>query len=67
MFNKLNSKKILDQVISDNQERDGCLLKYEKENNISHAMPIIVAGMMMQTFLNYIRGKTDLEHKMFIV
>lgn len=67
VFNKLNSKKILDQVISDNQERDGCLLKYEKENNISHAMPIVVAGMMIQTFLNYIRGKTDLEHKMFMV
>ena len=67
VFNKTNPRKVLDQVISDNQERDGCLLKYEKENNISHVMPLIVAGMMTQTFLNYIRGKTDLDSKIFMV
>lgn len=67
VFNKTNSRKILEQVLSDSQERNGCLLKYEKENDISHVMPLIVAGMMVQTFLNYIRGVDSLPDKIFMV
>lgn len=67
VFNKTVSRKILEQVLSDSQERTGCLLKYEKENNISHALPITVASMMLQTFLNYIRGVHPLPEKIFMV
>lgn len=67
VFNKSVSRKTLENMLSDSTERNGCLLKYEKENNISHVLPIIVAGMMMQTFLNYIRGVHPLHEKIFMV
>jgi hypothetical protein len=56
----------LRKYISDDNIRGGCLHEYEKEQNISHALPIIVAGMMLQAFLNWLRGeKTD--KKLFMV
>jgi molybdopterin/thiamine biosynthesis adenylyltransferase len=50
-------KEILQQYIDDTQEEGGCLLAYEKEENISHALPTVVAGMMVQSFLNKLRGQ----------
>lgn len=67
VLNKTQSKTKLDKFITDSQERTGCLLKFEKENNIAHALPITVASMMLQTFLNYIRGEDPLPEKIFMV
>jgi len=57
LFNSDLPKETLLPYIDDSKEEGGCLLAYEKEQNISHAIPIIVAGMMVQTFLNKIRGQ----------
>lgn len=67
VFNKTVSKDKLEKMLSDSQERNGCLLKFEKENNVSHALPIIVAGVMLQTFLNYVRGEKILPEKVFMI
>lgn len=67
VFNKSNSKAKLERYLSDSQERTGCLHKFEKEQNTAHALPIIVAGMMLQVFLNYIRGVEQLPEKDFMV
>lgn len=67
VFNKRNTKSKLEKMLSDSKERTGCLLKYEKENNIAHLTPIIVAAMMVQTFLNYIRGVEQLPEKIFMI
>jgi molybdopterin/thiamine biosynthesis adenylyltransferase len=50
-------KPALEPYIDDSQEEGGCLLAYEKEQNISHTLPTIVAGMMVQAFLNKLRGQ----------
>lgn len=55
----LNSKLLKETQASwldDSTEEAGCLFEVEKENNISHTLPIIVAGVMVQTFLNHLRG-----------
>lgn len=67
VFNKTVSRNKLEKMLSDSKERTGCLRAYEKEQNISHVLPIIVAGMMLQTFLNYYRGETALPDKIFMV
>lgn len=67
VFNSTLPKSTLEKMLSDSQERTGCLRKFEKENKISHALPVIVAGMMLQTFLNYIRGEENLPEKIFMV
>lgn len=67
LFNKNIPRSKLEQMLSDSQERTGCLLKYEKENDISHSLPIIVAGMMLQTFLNYLRDDPLPAEKLFII
>jgi molybdopterin/thiamine biosynthesis adenylyltransferase len=67
VFNKSIPQKKLEDMLSDSQERTGCLLKYEKENNISHAMPIVVSAVMLQVFLNYIRGDEKQPEKIFMV
>ena len=67
VFNKSLNKEHLEKMLNDSQERTGCLLKYEKENNVAHALPIIVAGMMLQTFLNFLRDDKPLAEKIFMV
>lgn len=67
VFNKTNSRKELEQMLSDSQERTGCLLAYEKEQNIAQVLPVIVAGMMTQVFLNYLRGIKVLPSKLFMI
>jgi molybdopterin/thiamine biosynthesis adenylyltransferase len=47
----------LEPFINDSQEEGGCLLAYEKEQNISHTLPTVVAAMMVQAFLNKLRGQ----------
>lgn len=67
VFNKTNSKSQLEKVINESQERKGCLLPFEKANQTAHALPIIVAGFMLQTFLNHIRGVKIHPEKMFMI
>lgn len=67
VFNKSVEKAKLEKMLSDSQERTGCLLKFEKEEQKAHALPVIVAGMMLQTFLNYLRGDKPLTEKIFMV
>lgn len=57
LFNSDLSKESLLPFVNDSKEEGGCLLAFEKEENISHTLPTIVAGMMVQTFLNKIRGE----------
>lgn len=62
LFNSDLPKEALLPYIDDSKEEGGCLLAYEKEQNISHALPIIVAGMMVQTFLNKLRGQVTYKN-----
>lgn len=65
VLNSEVDRPTLERTVDNSTERGGCLLQYEKENNISHATPKIVAAIMMQTFLNYLRGdKTYLNERM---
>ena len=50
-------KETLTTYIDSSKEEGGCLLAYEKEQNISHTLPVIVAGMMVQAFLNKLRDQ----------
>jgi len=66
LFNSDLPEDELKKYITDDNIRGGCLLKYEKEQNISHTLPTVVAGMMVQVFLNFLRGeKTD--KKLFMI
>jgi molybdopterin/thiamine biosynthesis adenylyltransferase len=66
LFTSQQTEEVLRKYITDSSDRGGCLYEYEKEQNISHALPIVVAGMMLQAFLNWFRGeKTD--KKVFLV
>lgn len=67
VLNKSLPKDLLQKFIDDSKERAGCLLAFEKANDISHALPIIVASTMIQVYLNYLRGVTALPEKIFMV
>jgi molybdopterin/thiamine biosynthesis adenylyltransferase len=55
LFNSDIAKEVLLPYIDESKEEGGCLLAYEKEQNISHTLPTIVAAMMVQVFLNRLR------------
>jgi molybdopterin/thiamine biosynthesis adenylyltransferase len=57
LFNSDLPKEQLQPYVDSSQEEGGCLLAYEKDQNISHTLPTIVAGMMVQSFLNKLRGQ----------
>lgn len=61
VFNSAVPKEVLLGYVSDSVEEGGCLLAYEKEQNISHTLPTIVAGMMVQNFLNKLRGEQSFK------
>ena len=50
-------QKQLEAALSDGKERTGCLREVDKKNKVSHVTPQIIAGIMAQTFLNYLRGE----------
>lgn len=64
VFNSQIPFSKLERYISDDTERGGCLLQYEKEQKISHTLPLIVASMMVQVFLQATRGKFVTAEKM---
>jgi molybdopterin/thiamine biosynthesis adenylyltransferase len=61
LYHSQLEQKALKKAINDSKERTGCLLEYDKKNKTSHVTPQIVAGMMTQTFLNYIREDLQLD------
>lgn len=65
IFNNSIPEQTLKNYLSDSVDEGGCLLEYEKQNNISHTLPLIVAGMMAQAFLNKLRGQPT--HKMIFM
>lgn len=67
VYHKGVGKSKLEASLNDSKERNGCLLKYEKENNISNTTPQTVASIMVQMFLNYIRDKLLPAAQTFIV
>ncbi len=52
---------VLKRFISEEDVRASCLLQYEKDNNISHVTPSIIAGISVQCFLNWLRGQPTKE------
>ena len=66
IFNSALPQDELKKYITEDNARGGCLLTFEKENNVSHTLPLVVGGMMVQAFLNFLRGeKTD--KKLFMI
>lgn len=49
----------LEKLFNSSDVKRGCLLAIDKENKVSHVTPLIVAGMMVQMFLNHIRGEDN--------
>lgn len=65
VFNSLIPRKQLEPTLNDSEAREGCLLRVDKENKVSHATPQIVATIMEQTFLNHLRGE-DIKEKLLL-
>ena len=57
MFNSDIPKEQLLPYIDESKEEGGCLLAYEKEQNISHTIPTIVAAMMVATMVVALSAK----------
>ena len=55
------SRKSIEGDLTDSTKRTGCLLDVDKKYKVSHATPQVVAAMMVQTFLNYLRGEVQSE------
>ncbi len=58
-------RKSLESTLTDTDVRGGCLLEVDKKAKVSHATPDIVAGMMVQCFLNHLRG-VDTSEKILL-
>jgi len=65
IFNSKVPADIRNSYLDDSTERGSCLLDYEKQNNISHAMPVIVGAAMVQVFLQAVRGNLVTKEKVF--
>jgi molybdopterin/thiamine biosynthesis adenylyltransferase len=61
LFNSDISRARLEKFLDDSTEDGGCLLAFEKEQNISHTTPTTVASMMVQVFLNKLRKYRSAE------
>ena len=57
VYNSKVSRKQLESDLTDSTERRGCLRAIDKEKKVSHITPQVVASMMLQLFLNYLRGE----------
>lgn len=60
--NEIPKEELL-KFISDSQDAGSCLLQYEKDNNICHTTHIVVASMILQMFLNKVRGVGNPNYK----
>jgi molybdopterin/thiamine biosynthesis adenylyltransferase len=61
LYHSRINKTVLEKATTDSKERLGCLLEYDKKNKTSHVTPQIIAGMMTQTFLNFLRDDLQLD------
>jgi hypothetical protein len=59
--------KLEDTVNNKSTERAGCLRPVDKEKKLSHVTPQIVAGMMVQTFLNKLRKEVGLDYPLVVM
>ena len=59
-------RRTIEGDVTDSKARAGCLLEFDKKNKTSHATPQVIAAMMIQTFLNYIRGEIDTQTEKII-
>jgi molybdopterin/thiamine biosynthesis adenylyltransferase len=61
IFNSDRRKDLLEPLLvgGTEQKSAGCLREVDKVAKISHATPVIVAGFMMQQFLNWLRGEVN--------
>jgi molybdopterin/thiamine biosynthesis adenylyltransferase len=66
LYNSSVPKKMMEGDITDSTERKGCLRSVDKENNISHVTPIVIASMMVQCFLNYLRNE-EMKDKVLLM
>ena len=53
--------------LTDSKARTGCLLEFDKKAKTSHVTPQIIAGIMTQTFLNYLRDDLQTEKLVLLV
>jgi molybdopterin/thiamine biosynthesis adenylyltransferase len=67
VFNSRVPRSVLEQHIDDSKERTGCLRAFEKEQNISHTTPGVVAGIMVQLFLNHLREQPVTREKIIFL
>lgn len=61
LYNSRCPRKQLEASLNNSEERQGCLLAVDKKNKTSHATPQVIAAMVLQTFLNYIRGEVQTD------
>ena len=61
------ARKSIECDLTDSKVRTGCLLAVDKANHVSHATPQIVASIMVQTFLNYIRDDLDTQTEKIVM
>ena len=67
LYHSKLSQKTLESVLSDSKERTGCLREVDKKNLTSHVTPQIIAGMMTQTLLNYLRGELQTSQSVLMI
>jgi len=67
LFNSNVPRKNLERALSDSTERKGCLRQVDKDKKISHATPVIVAGMITQCFLNWLRGENMTQESIMMI
>lgn len=57
IYNHSIPQSKLSKTLTKDDAHGGCLRRIDKENEVSHATPLIVAGIMTQFFLDYLRGE----------
>lgn len=61
VLNSETDPETLKNYTTDKDIRASCLLANDKENNVSHLSPMIVAALEVQTLMNWLRGITTKE------
>lgn len=67
LYHSFVAKRQLESDLSDSKERTGCLRAVDKINKVSHVTPQIIAAMMVQTFLNVLRGEQATDKQVLYI
>jgi molybdopterin/thiamine biosynthesis adenylyltransferase len=67
LYHSMIARKQLDADLTNSKERAGCLRPVDKQAKLSHVTPQIIAGMMVQTFLNMLRGEQTNEKQILFI